>query len=121
VDVEDVHPVDLMLLRVVARKRCAASPNQHSAENVVKILVERAREFVGEECTAIERSLAMVLAVLRWDSHSGLVTVGEVGGQVKLERAPRRFEDMAKTLARVQKLRLPSVQVNIGQNQIINP
>jgi hypothetical protein len=114
-----VHPADRRLLTAIARKRCGAF--SENAEAVTRIMIERAGEFTGPRPTPLEKMLGLFLGILWFDSHAALMGVAELGGGVRADRAMRRLERMTLTLARIQKLRLPSVQVNIGQNQVINP
>jgi hypothetical protein len=115
-----VPQADRRLIAAIAKRRCGEFSER--AEAVTRIMIEKAAEFTGgATATPLEQMLGLFLGVLWFDSHAALLGVAELGGGVRADRAMKRLERMTLTLARVQKLRLPSVQVNIGQNQqIIN-
>jgi hypothetical protein len=115
----DVDLVDRNLITAIAKKRCGGF--NEKAENVARIMIQKAGEYVGPTSTPLEKMLGLFLGILWFDSHAALLGLADLGGGVRADRAMKRLERMTLTLARVQKLRLPSVQVNIGQNQIINP
>jgi hypothetical protein len=110
---------DLRLIRGIAKRRCGAV--QENVDAVTRAMIEKAAEYTGPRPTALERMLGLLLGVCWFDAHAGLLGVGDLGGAVRADRALKRLERVTLTLARVQKLKLPSLQINIGQNQqIIN-
>jgi hypothetical protein len=90
-----------------------------------------AAELAGPNPTPIERMLAEVAAVdwfaLRLhearyasasSSQEGITLVQGEHCQRRIDRTHRRFLQTVKTLAMVRKMALPSLQVNIGANQV---
>jgi hypothetical protein len=83
-------------------------------------MLEKAFEFCGPRPTALERMLGIFLGVCWFDAHAGLLGLADLGGSVRADRALKRVQRVTLTLARVQKCKLPPLQVNIGINQQIN-
>jgi hypothetical protein len=84
-------------------------------------------ELAGPRPTAIERLLAE-RAAFCWlalhkceaeESRAGGISLAQAEYQRRqIDSAHRRYLSSLKTLATVRKLALPSIQVNIGENQV---
>ena len=84
-------------------------------------------ELEGPAPNSIERLLAERAAfcwLVVWQYESVLVHATEMTNkqsefhQRRIDAAHRRFLSAVRTLAQVRKLAIPSIQVNIGQNQV---
>jgi hypothetical protein len=93
-------------------------------------MIAEARVLAGPDPTPIEemlaRSAAFAWAFVRWNesqlaalAHDGKAKVPQIEFRERcLDRATRRHLAVLKTLAAVRKLALPTLQVNVGRNQV---
>ena len=105
-----------------------AGPTNLAARSAIPRKLERLRaELEGPAPNAIERLLAERAAfcwLVVWQYESVLVHATEMTNkqsefhQRRIDAAHRRFLSAVRTLAQVRKLGIPSIQVNIGQNQV---
>jgi hypothetical protein len=105
-----------------------AGPTNLAARSAIPRKLERLRaELEGPSPNAIERLLAERAVygwLVVWQYESALVHAPELTNkqsefhQRRIDAAHRRFLSAVRTLAQVRKLGIPSIQVNIGQNQV---
>ena len=116
------------LRQAIASK--ASGGNCWPAE-AVKRKIDRVRaELEGPNPTPIERLLAERASLCwqivnsyesRFINNAADMTIGVADyHQRRIDRAHRRFLSAVETLARVRKLALPMLQVNVAKNQQIN-
>lgn len=105
----------------------AAGNNLVVQESLTRTMASLRAELAGPEPSPIERLLAeradfCWFVVWRYEEHltsAKDLTIKQADfHQRRIDAAHRRFLSALRTLAQVRKLALPSVQVNIGQNQV---
>jgi hypothetical protein len=115
------------LRQAVARK--AAGKNVLVSQAVHKKLGTVQAELEGPTPTAIERLLAerasLCWFVANWYEEQFVIADSLSVSQAdyfqrRIDRAHRRFLSAVETLARVRKMALPSLMVNIAKNQQVN-
>ncbi|MFO0957092.1 MAG: hypothetical protein U0800_06445 [Isosphaeraceae bacterium] len=98
-------------------------------EAVHKQLAEVRRDLEGPNPTAVEKMLADRAALCWFVAHWHENTAFQLDNQTivqadfqqrRIDRAHRRFLSAVETLARVRKLAVPILQLNIARNQQIN-
>ncbi len=105
-----------------------AGANNITGRSAIPRKMERLRaELEGPSPNPIERLLAeraVFCWLVVWQYESVLVHASEMTNkqsefhQRRIDAAHRRFLSAVRTLAQVRKLGIPSIQVNIGQNQV---
>jgi sigma54-dependent transcription regulator len=111
------------LLDTIARK------NEFVAEAVAKEAGRLRRAWAGDDATPLEQALAERIAAawlyLHYCEMTYLALLGEgvtwerdEFHRKRIDQAERRYLRAIKALAEVRRLRLPAVQVNIGEKQI---
>ncbi len=105
-----------------------AGPTSITGRSAIPRKMERLRaELEGPSPNAIERLLAERAAycwLVVWQYESIPIGATEMTikqsefHQRRIDAAHRRFLSAVRTLAQVRKLAIPSIQVNIGQNQV---
>jgi hypothetical protein len=108
----------------------ASGGNLLAKEAVLKRIDQVRAELEGPNPTPIERLLAERASLCwqianwyesRFIDSGGNMTIGQADyHQRRIDRAHRRFLSAVETLARVRKLALPSLMVNIARNQQVN-
>jgi hypothetical protein len=115
------------LRQAVAGK--ASGGNLLAKEAVLKRIDQVRAELEGPNPTPIERLLAerasLCWQIANWYESSFINTEGMSIGQAdyhqrRIDKAHRRFLSAVETLARVRKLALPSLMLNIARNQQVN-
>jgi hypothetical protein len=82
-----------------------------------------AHQLAGPSSSPLVQSLALTVALTEADVRSRQVQNGPLtrnqDGQRNLDRAMRRYLAACKALAAVQRLNLPTIQVNIAGQQVV--
>jgi hypothetical protein len=112
-------------LYVIALRWCEG--DEKAAEAVHEDLLQKARELAGPCPTLLEVTLATT-AALCWYELSYRIYNASMGKMYELDmsqtyynRALKRYLSVMRTLANIQKLDLPSIQINIaGRQQVVN-
>jgi len=108
----------------------ASGGNLLAKEAILKRIDEVRAELEGPDPTPIERLLAERASLCwqianwyesRFINNAGGMSIGQADyHQRRIDRAHRRFLSAVETLARVRKLAVPILQVNVAKNQQIN-
>jgi hypothetical protein len=116
------------LRQSIARK--ASGGNLLAREAIQRKIDSVRAELEGPNPTPIERLLAerasLCWHIANWYESGFIESIGDMTiGQAdyqqrRLDRAHRRFLSAVETLARVRKLAVPMLQVNVAKNQQIN-
>jgi hypothetical protein len=107
----------------------ASGGNLLAKEAVLKRIDQVRAELEGPNPTPIERLLAerasLCWQIANWHESTFINSDGMSLGQAdhhqrRIDKAHRRFLSAVETLARVRKLAVPILQVNVAKNQQIN-
>jgi hypothetical protein len=107
----------------------ASGGNLLAREAVLKRIDQVRAELEGPNPTPIERLLAerasLCWQIANWHESTFINSEGMSLGQAdhhqrRIDKAHRRFLSAVETLARVRKLAVPVLQVNVARNQQIN-
>lgn len=105
----------------------SATDGKGAADLLEREVWDHAEELAGPHPTAIERTLAETAAI-SWlhlrlaEYRAGRATSPTIPQalyhQRRIDHAHRRYLATLRTLAAVRKLALPSLQINVGANQV---
>src|SRR5262249_13418155 len=107
----------------------ASGGNLLAKEAILKRIDEVRAELEGPNPTPIERLVAerasLCWQIANWYERNFIKTGGMSIGQAdyqqrRIDKAHRRFLSAVETLARVRKLAVPSLMVNVARNQQVN-
>jgi hypothetical protein len=105
-------------MKVIAKRWMADDPAK--AGWLLETMENKALELAGPRPNGIELTLACTASIVWASTQFRLMSKDQFGGEVRADRALKRYERLLLTLARVRKLKLPTMQVNIATNQQVN-
>jgi hypothetical protein len=105
-------------MRVIVRRWIPDDPAK--ADAILEMVERKALELAGERASGLELTLACTAATVWAATQFRLASADQLGGEARTDRALKRYERLLLTLARVRKLKLATMQVNIATNQQVN-
>src|SRR5205823_2992827 len=111
-----------------------AGENQVVNEALRRKVEQLRQELLGDSPTPLEKLLVERVTVCwlqvyyldaiyarQTKQNGGMSWVADLGHQRRQDRAHRRYLTSLRTLAQVKRLLVPSIQVNIAEQQIVSP